>query len=175
MSDAVSLRTSKYRHHKAKNLAVVTFAGRDIYLGTFGTAESKQEYRRLVAEYIQSGAMPRTEIATEISVIEVIAAYLKFAKGYYRKTGKFTREYGLIVKCCRFIKSLYGYPLWKRRGLKWRGWEFCERLRETSTRMAAAFGMGTACRSGGAAVETAPSSCRSTNRQELPKVEYSGI
>jgi hypothetical protein len=107
MSDAVSLRTSKYRHHKAKNLAVVTFAGRDIYLGKFGTAESKQEYRRLVAEYIQSGAMPRTEIATEISVIEVIAAYLKFAKGYYRKTGKFTREYGLIVKCCRFIKSLY--------------------------------------------------------------------
>jgi hypothetical protein len=34
MSHAVSLRTPKYRRHKAKNLAVVTIVGRDIYLGS---------------------------------------------------------------------------------------------------------------------------------------------
>jgi integrase len=108
MSDAVSLRTPKYRHHKAKNLAVVTISGRDIYLGKFNSPESKHEYRRLVGEYMQTGVAPRGAAAPEISTIEVVAAYLKFAHGYYRKGGKVTREYGLIVECCRFIKSLYG-------------------------------------------------------------------
>jgi hypothetical protein len=46
MSDAVSLRTPKNRRHKAKNQAVVTIAGRDIYLGKYGSAESKQKYWR---------------------------------------------------------------------------------------------------------------------------------
>lgn len=108
MSDAVSLRTPKYRHHKAKNLAVVTINGRDIYLGKYGSAASKAEYRRLVAEYFETGGVARTNSAEAISVVEVIAAYLKFARGYYRKAGKVTREYNLIVECCRFIKPLYG-------------------------------------------------------------------
>ena len=88
MSDAISLRTPKYRHHKAKNLAVVTIRGRDIYLGKHGSPESQQEYRRLVAEYFQTGTVPRAHAEASVSVVEVIAAYLKFAKGYYRKTGK---------------------------------------------------------------------------------------
>ena len=109
MSDAVSLRTPKYRHHKAKNLAVVTIRGRDIYLGKYGSAESKQEYRRLVAEYFADGALFRTrDRRRRLASIEVVAAYLRFANGYYRKAGKVTREYGLIVECCRFIKPLYG-------------------------------------------------------------------
>jgi hypothetical protein len=36
-----------------------------------------------------------------------MAAYLRYAKGYYRKAGKLTREYGLIVECCGFVKKLY--------------------------------------------------------------------
>src|SRR3954447_1101066 len=42
MLDAVSLRTSKYWHHKAKNLAVVSIRGRDIYLGRYGSPASRQ-------------------------------------------------------------------------------------------------------------------------------------
>jgi len=33
MSNATSLHTPKYRHHKCKGLAVVTIVGRDSYLG----------------------------------------------------------------------------------------------------------------------------------------------
>src|SRR5689334_2947104 len=51
--------------------------------------------------------MSCTETATRITVIEVIAAYLRFASGYYRKAGKITREYEMIVECCRLIKPFY--------------------------------------------------------------------
>ncbi len=106
MSNAVSLRTPKYRRHKAKGLALVTLNGRDIYLGKYGSESSKQEYRRLIAEYLQHGAVSTTSRA-DVTVAEVMAAYLRFAKGYYRKAGKLTREYGLIVECCGHVKGLY--------------------------------------------------------------------
>jgi hypothetical protein len=49
MLDAISLLTPKYRHHKAKNLAVVSIRGQNIYLGKYGAAASEQKYRRLVS------------------------------------------------------------------------------------------------------------------------------
>ncbi|MGI9429906.1 MAG: tyrosine-type recombinase/integrase [Bythopirellula sp.] len=111
MSNASSFRTPKYRRHKAKGLALVTLNGRDIYLGKYGSAESKRKYRQLVAEYLQrGGASPLTQ-PEEITVIEVMAAYTKHAKNYYRKDGKPTREYGMIVEVCRAIRPLYGKAL----------------------------------------------------------------
>jgi integrase len=40
-----------------------------------------------------------------------MAAYIAHAKSYYRKAGKVTREYGLIVEACRAIKPIYGRAL----------------------------------------------------------------
>ncbi len=40
---ASNLRTPSYRLHKPTGLAVVTLDGRDIYLGRFGSAESRPE------------------------------------------------------------------------------------------------------------------------------------
>lgn len=107
MSSVNSLRTPKYRRHKGKGLAVVTLGGRDFYLGKYGSAASKEEYRRLVAEYLVSGAPPVEADPQSITVAEVLAAYLRFAKGYYRKGDKTTGEYGLMVDACRFVKPLY--------------------------------------------------------------------
>ena len=52
----VSARTQvpKYRHYKPKDLAVVRIAGRDHYLGKYGSEESKQKYRRLLAELLSA-------------------------------------------------------------------------------------------------------------------------
>jgi hypothetical protein len=36
MANVVFLRLPKYRLHKAKGLAVVAIAGRDLYLGRYG-------------------------------------------------------------------------------------------------------------------------------------------
>lgn len=107
MANVKSLRTPKYRRHKGKGLAVVTLGGRDFYLGKYGSAASKEEYRRLVAEYLVSGALPVDADPQSITVAEVLAAYLRFAKGYYRKGDQLTGEYGLMVDACRFVKPLY--------------------------------------------------------------------
>ena len=40
------------RHHKARGLAVVTLDGHDVYLGAYGSAESKEAYDRTIAEWL---------------------------------------------------------------------------------------------------------------------------
>jgi hypothetical protein len=44
-----------YRYHRSSGQAVVTMGGRDTYLGDYGTADSKREYNRLIAEWIANG------------------------------------------------------------------------------------------------------------------------
>jgi hypothetical protein len=46
-------RTPSYRLHKPSGQAVVTLGGRDVYLGKFETPESRAEYDRVVAEWLQ--------------------------------------------------------------------------------------------------------------------------
>jgi hypothetical protein len=51
-----------YRKHKATGQAVVTVAGRDIYLGKHNSAASRQEYNRIIAEWIaHSGTLPQRQ------------------------------------------------------------------------------------------------------------------
>ncbi len=82
MSDAIYLRTPKYRRHKAKDLAIVTLNGHDIYLGKYGSKASKQQYRRLVAEYLQRDGISSESGQNKITVAEVMMAYLAHAKRY---------------------------------------------------------------------------------------------
>ena len=44
-------RDPKYRHHKARNLAVVRIDGKDYYLGRYGSEESRTKYHRLLADW----------------------------------------------------------------------------------------------------------------------------
>ncbi len=99
----------KYRKHKASGQAIVTLAGRDHYLGPFGTAASRREYDRLIAEYLASDRRGiNGEQIDSILVVEVMAAYWKFAKGYYVKNGKPTNELDAMRLVIRDCKLLYG-------------------------------------------------------------------
>lgn len=111
MSNVISLRVPKYRRHKAKGLAMVTIAGRDFYLGKYNSAASREEYRRLIAEYLQTGMAPSEDSHGTITVVEVLAAYQRFASDYYRKAGKRTREYEKVLEVAKVIRSLYGRTL----------------------------------------------------------------
>ena len=55
MADSLTPRLPKYRHDKPKDLAVVRIDGHDHYLGRFGSEESKEKYRRLIAERLVAG------------------------------------------------------------------------------------------------------------------------
>ena len=48
-------RTPSLRHHKPSGQAVVTLDSRDIYLGRFGSPESRAEYDRLLALDVADG------------------------------------------------------------------------------------------------------------------------
>lgn len=57
-----ALRILSYRRHKATGKAVVTIGGRDIYLGKYNSAESRQEYNRLIAEWTShNGMLPKQQ------------------------------------------------------------------------------------------------------------------
>lgn len=100
-------RLPKYSKHKASGQAVVSIGGKDHYLGPFGSAASRKEYDRLIREYLAGG---RTA-TRQPTIIEVIAAYWRFAEAYYVKNGKPTSEVYLLKLALRELKTLYGREL----------------------------------------------------------------
>ena len=98
----------KYRKHRASGQAIVTLCGKDHYLGPHGSKTSIAEYDRLIAEYLANGRSLAPEPEVEVSVVEVLAKYWRFAKGYYVKNGKPTTELAAMKAVMRPIRRLYG-------------------------------------------------------------------
>ena len=88
MSNASFLRPPKYRLQKSRGLAVVNINGRDIYVGKYGSAESKERYKRLIGVWLQTGGRLLPDRREVTTVAEVIAAFIGHARDYYRKHGK---------------------------------------------------------------------------------------
>src|SRR5688500_2360381 len=72
-----------YRLHKQSGQAIVTLSGKDHLLGTYGTAASKAEYKRVTAEWLAGGAAVNAKV--DITVVELIRDFLVHAKVYYRR------------------------------------------------------------------------------------------
>lgn len=98
----------KYRKHRASGQAVVTIGGRDFYLGKYGTAASRQAYQRRIAEWIASGRPSHVAPATDITITEVCAAFLRHAKHHYVKHGRITDEVASYKVVIRHLNGLYG-------------------------------------------------------------------
>lgn len=98
-----------YQRHRASGQAVVTLNGHDYYLGPHGTKASRLEYDRLIGEWLANGRrFQRATVDDGLTMVELIAAYLRFATGYYRKDGKSTSEIQAIKSALRPVKVLYG-------------------------------------------------------------------
>ncbi len=107
-----NLRTPSYRLHKPTGLAVVTIDGRDFYLGKFGTSESRAEFDRILTEWLSNGRRlptPGSPGEADVSVNEMMLAYVQFADGYYVKNGKSTTEPVNIGLALRPLRRLYGH------------------------------------------------------------------
>jgi integrase len=109
----VSARIPSYRHHKARNLAVVTIDGRDVYLGRFGTPESRAEYDRVVAEWLARGRgvapAPPPSAGGTATVAEVILAYWRHAeREYTRPDGTPAPELEKVRLALGPLRRLYG-------------------------------------------------------------------
>jgi integrase len=92
----------------------VTLGGRDFYLGKFGSAESRSEYDRLLAEWLANGrTVPRADAAVgpDLTVNEMLEAFLGWAESYYRKGDRITGEVTNIRYAIRAARLLYGDTL----------------------------------------------------------------
>ena len=112
----VSTRTRRTRKlpgyllHKKSGQARVRLNGIDHYLGPYDSNESRQQYNRLIAEYCFGAVMVSTgtaNVATGLTINEVVLAYLKHAMAYYVKNGKQTDEVNCIKSAVRPLRELY--------------------------------------------------------------------
>lgn len=91
----MSVRIPSYRLHKPSSLAVVTIDGRDFYLGTYGSVESRESYGRMIANHAAgiSATAKASRDDSGLSVNEVVLAFLRHAKKHYARDGEPTDEY----------------------------------------------------------------------------------
>lgn len=105
-------RIPSYTLHRASGQAVVRLDGRDHYLGRFDSPESHARYEALVAEWLtrrqseQLEAMPVAD--DELTINELLAAYLRFAERYYVKDGKPTKEVSNLKYAVKPMAAIYG-------------------------------------------------------------------
>jgi integrase len=103
-------RLPRYCKHRASGQAVVTIEGHDFYLGPHGTKASLLEYDRIIAEWLANGRQlpaPPDE-PQQLTLVELMAAYRRHARAYYRKNGKLTGEVRMIEIAMRYVRRLYG-------------------------------------------------------------------
>lgn len=105
-------RIPKYRLHKPSGLAVVRLNGRDIYLGQYNGTESRQKYGRLISEWLANNRLlvppGGLDSPNDLTINELVLAYLDFANQYYVNNGKLTGEFCNLKDALRPVVELYG-------------------------------------------------------------------
>lgn len=104
----------KYQLHKGTGQAKVRLNGRDFYLGSYGTPESRRLYDELVEKWLQNGrtipggggssAPDSVSGFNEITVVELSARYFRHCKEYYSDGGG--RLTGSVDNAKQMIKRL---------------------------------------------------------------------
>ncbi len=106
----------KYRHFRPKNLAVVRIDGRDVYLGKYDSPESREKYRRVLAEWLAGSGPPLPKAPSTPpdespapSVAEMVLAYWGHAQIHYRRPdGSPAGELDNLRLALRPLRELYG-------------------------------------------------------------------
>jgi integrase len=106
-----SLKPS-YCLDKSSGRAFVTLNGKRTYLGVHGSQASRDEYDRVIGEWIAGGrgaivATPQAPSGVTVSV--VVAAFWQHAQTYYRtEDGTPTQEVDNLRQALRPLRKLYG-------------------------------------------------------------------
>lgn len=103
-------RIPSYLLHPASGRARVRMNGRDIYLGLYGSTESKQAYARLIAESCGNGQTPTMIVPAgeRLTIAALVVKYDDFAQAYYVKNGSLTDARYLIKAAMTPLVRLYG-------------------------------------------------------------------
>ena len=98
-------RKPSYLLHKPTGQARVRLDGKDIYLGEYGSPESRERYEQLVADWF---VRSEDAVLGSMTVDDLAVLYLKHAERHYRKNGKPTPEISCIRIALRVLISKHG-------------------------------------------------------------------
>jgi integrase len=104
--------TPAYKLHKASGQARVRLDGREIFLGRYGSPESRAEYDRIVSEWLANSRRlptPAKETAPALTVSELVLAYWRHVEAYYVKDGRPTSEADNIKRALKPLLKRYGH------------------------------------------------------------------
>lgn len=98
-------RKPAYVHHKPTGQGRVRIGGKDIYLGAYGTPDSRARYDQIITEWLAQNCDPN---AVHFSVDELALLYLAHAREYYQKDGEPTSELNCIQIALRPLVEVAG-------------------------------------------------------------------
>ena len=114
-------RLPESRLHRPSGQARLRIAGREFWLGRFGSPEAQAEYDRLIGEYLSNGRKPPStatpaSVSTpsdvapgEATVTVLVAEFWEWAQTHYRKAdGTPTREADNFRAVLRRLRRRYG-------------------------------------------------------------------
>ena len=101
------MKIPKLCNNKSRGRAFVLEGRKKIYLGKWGTPETEAAYRRYVHQ-LTGGAKPRPASANEITIIELVAAFLDAHSSYYMKGGQQTGQLARFKAAAEFPVYYYG-------------------------------------------------------------------
>ena len=93
-----------YLLHKPSGQAYARLNGRVVYLGKYGSPESKDRYDEVVASWLEGQTTDRFTIRVDELAIE----YLSHCAAYYVKNGEHTTEVGKTRDCLRIVVAIAG-------------------------------------------------------------------
>ncbi|MCO6044633.1 site-specific integrase [Aeoliella sp. ICT_H6.2] len=103
-------KVPSYSLHKPSGRAVVKVKGRSIYLGKYGSDESRDAYARIVADLLAGRPIEKPDTnrgnptpKPSLTIGELVARFQRHADGYYRKGGKPTTEPAAIRCALKFL------------------------------------------------------------------------
>jgi integrase len=110
----LSLRQPRYCHHRATGLACCYLGGRVVYLGPYGSPESKREYKRVLADWLSPTTETKSDeapaggkhvaVPKSVALSEVIQRFREHAKAYYRES----RENHNLRDAIRPLRVMFG-------------------------------------------------------------------
>ncbi len=124
-------RPPKYCHHRATQQATVSLNGKRIYLGPYGSPKSHRKYqdalkqwherrdqepssteivdpeKTQLAQITAASLRDRRMAGAPLTINELVLVYRRFAREYYRKHGKITREASIIDDAIRILRKHY--------------------------------------------------------------------
>ena len=106
MAHRTNPNTPKYRKQKQRggtHRAFVEIDGQRHYLGRYGSAASREQYDRLIGEWLANGRHAPITAHPDLTVNELLAAYWRNVEGNYHPS-----HLGKIKTGLRRLKKLYG-------------------------------------------------------------------